>query len=137
MPKHIANSVYEKAQGKFLEYRHLLQHVNDKTRNQWQQAGINKFGRLMAVVGKTRRPEDYVKGTNSMRFIPKHHVPRNKVVTYTRFVASIREHNEEQHRVRLTAGGNCLSYDGKTSTETVSLETIKILWNSVLSTINA
>ena len=36
--------------------------------------------------------------------------------------------------MQLTAGGNRLEYNGKKSTKTASLETIKILWNSVLST---
>ena len=37
----------------------------------------------------------------------------------------------------MTAGGNLLEYNGKTSTETASLETIKIHLNSTISTKNA
>ena len=37
----------------------------------------------------------------------------------------------------MTIGGNLLEYEGKTSTETASLETIKIHLNSTISTKNA
>ena len=36
--------------------------------------------------------------------------------------------------IRLTVGGNLLEYEGKTSTESASLETIKIHLNSTIST---
>ena len=73
--------------------------------------------------------------SNWLSLLPQ--VPRPKGFTYAHFVASIRAHKEEQHRVRPTSGGNRLDYSGKTSTKTASLETIKILWNSVLSTKNS
>ena len=79
IPKHFASSVYDQAQGKILEYHHLLQHINDKTHNQRKRAGSNEFGRLIEEVGKTRKARDYIKGTNSMRFIPKHQVPQKKL----------------------------------------------------------
>jgi hypothetical protein len=38
------------------------------------------------------------------------------------------------NRVRITVGGNLLAYLGETSTEAASIETTKLLINSVLST---
>ena len=45
--------------------------------------------------------------------------------------AHIRPEKEDPHRVRITAGGDRLDYFGETSTETASIETAKILINSV------
>ena len=137
MPKHFAHAVFDEAAGKLIEYRHLLQHPDNATREQWQRAGSNEFGRLMNGVGRDRATSDFVPGTNSMRFVHRHQIPREKGITYARFVAAIRLQKEEQHRVRLTAGGNRLDYEGKKSTESATLETIKIILNSILSTDHA
>ena len=58
-------------------------------------------------------------------------------MTYTRTVVDIRLEKDEQNRVRITAGGDRLEYYGETSAETASIETAKILLNSILSTKNA
>ena len=52
-------------------------------------------------------------------------------------MVDIRPEKKDPNRVRITAGGDRLDYHGETSTETASLETAKILLNSVLSTKNA
>ena len=49
-------------------------------------------------------------------------------------MADIRPQKDEPNRMRLTAGGDRLPYDGKKSTRTTGLETTKILFNSVVST---
>ena len=137
MPKQFSHAVFDEAAGKLLEYRHLLQHPEKTTREQWKRAGSNAFGRLLNGVGRDRATSDFVPGTNSMKFVHRHQIPREKVITYARFVASIRLQKAEQYRVRLTAGGNRLDYAGKKSTESATLETIKIILNSVLSTDHA
>ena len=45
-----------------------------------------------------------------------------------------RPQKEDLNRVRLTAGGNLISYPGNVTTRTADLITSKILWNIVLST---
>ena len=50
---------------------------------------------------------------------------------------SIRTNKAETHRVRITVGGDKLSYDGPTSTQCASLITTKIRLNSMVSTIVA
>ena len=46
----------------------------------------------------------------------------------------MRLQKDKINRTRLASGGNRLEYDGKTSIETASLETIKIRLNSTIST---
>ena len=48
---------------------------------------------------------------------------------------SIRPNKAETRQVRITMGGNNLSYDGPTATQCASLITTKVLLNSVVSTI--
>ena len=50
---------------------------------------------------------------------------------------SIRPNKTETHRVRITVGGDKLSYYGPTATKCASLITTKILLDSVVSTILA
>ena len=55
-------------------------------------------------------------------------------MTYARIVYAICPQKAETHRVRLTVGGNLISYSGITSTPTAAITTIKAHWNSVIST---
>ena len=61
-------------------------------------------------------------------------IPKDRKVTYGRLVVDYREQKEDPNQVRLTAGGNLISYPGKTTTKTADLTTSKVLWNRVLST---
>ena len=58
--------------------------------------------------------------------------PKYKTVTYARFVTYIRPQKYEPRRMRLTTRGNRLDYEGENSTETLVLETTKILVNGVI-----
>ena len=77
------------------------------------------------------------KGTNSL-FLLTHQEIReiltNSVVTYGIFVVDYLPQKDYQNRVRLTAGGNLITYPGNVITCTNNLTTFKILSNSVLST---
>jgi hypothetical protein len=75
-----------------------------------------------------------VKGSNTCRCIKKSQVPKGKRVTYARTVVAVRPGKEEINRVHITVGGNLLEYLGETSTEAASIETTKLLINSVIST---
>jgi hypothetical protein len=133
LPPHYAYAVWDDEENRMLKFRHLLNHKNATTCKTWDIAGSNEYGRLMRGIGKNRRPEDHIKGMNSMRIINKKQFPKAQIITYARFVADIRPQNNKPHRMRLTAGGDRLPYDGKKSTETAGLETTKILLNSVIS----
>jgi hypothetical protein len=134
LPPHYAMAVFDETSGKMLDYRQLINHPDPEIRKVWQHSVSNEFGRTMQGVGKKRTEEKRIDGTNTMRFIHKHKIPKNKKVTYARFVCDLRLQKDEIHRTRMTAGGDRLPYDGRTSTETASIGTAKIHFNSIIST---
>jgi hypothetical protein len=115
-----------------MEYRDLLK--DPKHRDTWSCAAANKHGRLFNGVGKNTDGTQGVEGTNTCHWIKKSQVPKGKRVTYARIVVAVRPEKAETNRVRITVGGNLLAYLGETSTEAASIETTKLLINSVLST---
>lgn len=112
--------------GNALEYKHLLQ---TKDAEVWQQSYANELARLANGL-----PQCNIQGTNTISFIPHTQVPPNKRVTYGRLVVNLKPHKTETHRTRLTVGGNLLQYANVKRTPTEDLSTIKILFNSVVST---
>ena len=124
----MANSVLGE-NGELLEYRHLT--ANPKTRETWTHSYGNELGRL--AQGMPGR----VKGTNTIFFIPRHSVPkeRTKDVTYGLITCLIRpEKIEEPNRTRLVAGGDRVHYPYDAGTPTADLLTVKLLINSIIST---
>jgi len=107
-----------------LKYKQL---ITTEDKDIWELGMCNELGRLSQGYKS-------VKGRNTIFFIDKAKVPKGKKVTYARIVCAIRPQKAETHRVRLTAGGNLVSYDGVTSTPTAAITTIKAHWNSVIST---
>ena len=73
------------------------------------------------------------KGTDTMRLIPKHQVPeeRMKDVIYENFVCNVRPEKDEVDRTRFVVGGNRINYPGDVGTPTVDILLAKILFNSV------
>ena len=76
-----------------------------------------------------------IHGTETMEFIQKYEVPYDKKVTYAQFVCDYRPQKEEKERTRITVGGDRLDYQGEVSTKTAGFTTIKLLLNSVVSSI--
>ena len=72
-----------------------------------------------------------------MKFTEKHEVPYNNKVTYARCVCEYRPQKEEKGRTIITVGGDRLDYQGEVSTKTSGLTTIKLLLNSVVSSVCA
>ena len=83
--------------GNSLEYRDLIK--NEKTRTTWNTSFANELGRLANGL------KNRIKGTNTIKFIPKANVPSGKTVTYGRIVVDYRTQKSEQNRTRLTVGG--------------------------------
>ena len=127
-----ANSVIDETTGKKMEYRDLIKHP--KFKDDWLVSGSNEFGRLFQGIGKNADGTQRVVGTNTCVWINRSQVPKHKKVTYARIVVDVRPEKAEPNRTRITAGGDKLDYFGDVSTETASLETAKILFNSIVST---
>lgn len=64
----------------------------------------------------------------------KNQILKGRNATYARIVCTIRPEKSETHRTRITIGGNLIDYPDKTNTPTAELTTIKILFNSIIST---
>ena len=115
----MANSVLGE-NGELLEYRHLIE--NPKTRETWTHSYGNELGRL--AQGMPGR----VNGTDTIFFIPRHSVPkeRAKDVTYGLITCLIRpEKIDEPNRTRLVAGGDRVHYPFDAGTPTADLLTVK------------
>ena len=118
--------VLDPATGKTQGYTQLI-HRPDK--GTWTTTFSNDTGRLAQVVGNR------VRGENTIFFIHHKEVPAGKRVTYGCIFVSIRPNKAETKHVRITVGGDKLSYDRPTATQCSRLITTKILLNSVVSTI--
>ena len=119
-------AVLDPATGKTHGYTQLIRGPGKGT---WTTAFSNDIGSLAQGVWNR------VKGTNTVFFVRHSEVPAGKRVAYGQIVVSIRPNKDETHRVRITVGGDKLSYDGPTATKCASLITTNILLNSVVSTI--
>ena len=70
-----------------------------------------------------------------MDFISKSKVPSDRIVPYANMICDYRPHKQENHRVRLTIGGDRLPYNDAVASSAVSLlETkLKLILNSTIS----
>ena len=87
----------------------------------------NEFGRLAQGINSR------VTSTDTLDFITKEEVPKNKKVTYGNFICDHRPLKTEEWRVRLTVGGDKLSYDADTGSPAASLLETKLILNSTIS----
>ena len=128
---HRALAVMDKTTGKMLNYRQLIRHPDYHA--EWTRSSANEFGRLANGVGGR------IKGTNTIRFIPKAKVPkdRHKDITYGTFVCTVRPEKKEPNRTRFVVGGNKINYPGEVATPTADMLVAKILVNSTISTKHA
>ena len=130
-PLEMLNAVLDEDTGELMEYRALMK--NPKYSKLYGQSYAKELGRLaQGIPGK-------VTGTNTMFFINKSEVPadRWRDITYGRVVVNYRPEKDDPYRTRLTVGGDKVNYPGNCGTPTVDLLTVKLLLNSVVSTLNA
>ena len=113
---------------KFAAWKDLVNHPNIASR--WEQSGVNEFARLFQGYRN-------IDGLDVLEWINKRDVPDGQKVTYPRYTVAYGPEKDKPYRTRITAGGNLLDYDGNTTTHSASMETIKVHWNSVVSTPNA
>ena len=120
-------AIWDEGLNKMAKYRDLINHKDPVIQTRWLQSGENEFARLFQGYGE-------VDGMDVLEWIYRKDVPRNKQVTYPRYVVDVRPEKSEPYRTRITAGGDKIDYDGNVTTHTASMETIKMHWNSVVST---
>ena len=122
-----SGAIWDDDLNKMAKYRDLINHKDPIIKQRWLQSGENEFARLFQGYGETD-------GVDVLDWIQRGDVPRNKQVTYPRYVVAVRPEKSEPYRTRITAGGDRIDYEGNVTTHTASMETIKMHWNSVIST---
>ena len=126
-----AGCIWDEQLKKWLSLHELLNHPDPQVQACWEKSVGKELGSLFQGLKDT-------KGMDVCKFIPKWQAPKNKKVTKPRIVCAFRpEKLDNPCRTRITAGGHPLDYDGETATNSASMETVKILLNSVLSTPDA
>ena len=100
--------------------------IEGPSKEVWQQALSNELGRLS-------QGNEKVSGTDTISFINKNTIPRNKKVTYANMVCDYRPLKSEPYRVRLTVGGDRLDYPHDASSPAATLIDAKLLINSTIS----
>ena len=101
----------------------------------WTTAFGKEFGGLAQGDNKTGAV-----GTMTIFFLNHERIkliPADWTITYNQAVVDYRLQKEDPNRIRITVGGNLISYPGELTTQTADLITSKIMWNSVISTTNA
>ena len=103
------------------------------TAETWQTAFGKDFGGMTQGDNKTGQ-----KGTNAM-FVMSHKEIRRahelkKKFTYGNPVVDYCPQKDDPHRIRITPGGNLITYESSPSVRIADLDTAKLHWNSVIST---
>jgi len=120
----LAYAVLDDDTGDLLEYRHLIKHP--KYKDTWS----NSFGKEIRWLITT---------TETIFFISKTDIPQDRKgdETYGRIVCVYREEKKDKYHTRITIGGNLINFPGNCGTPTADLLTVKLLFNSIISTPNA
>ena len=107
--------------------------MNDPaTAEVWQTAFGKDFGGMAQGCKKTGQA-----GTNAMFVMTHkeimHALAAKKFFMYANPVVDYRPQKEDPHQIRITAGGNLITYEGNASVWTADIDTAKLHWNSVIS----
>jgi Reverse transcriptase (RNA-dependent DNA polymerase) len=118
--------------GALCEYQQLLKSSEGHL---WEASACEEWARLAQGLPSAGIPAS--QGTNTIRFIPITDIPQGRKATYPRIVVADRPQKAQSRRVRVTVGGDQISYPHDVSTKTSGLATVKILLNSTISTTGA
>ena len=100
------------------------------TKQTWTKILSNEWSRL--AQGNMHG----VSSTNTIEFIYQHEVPQGRDVTYATYVLDYGPLKSEPYRVRITVGGNRLTYKEDTGSPEANLLETKVLINSIISNAN-
>lgn len=114
-----------------MEYRHLIKHPQHKER--WGRSFGDEIGRL------AQGRKGGIEGTDTIFFMPYEQIPRDRIkdITYDQVTCSIRPEKDDPYRTRIVAGGNLIDCPFDTGTPTADILTVKLLFNSIVSTKDA
>jgi hypothetical protein len=132
---------YLVAQQLFEEYNHQINHIyniNGKRqtidtvckgldKDIWNQSISNEWGRL------AQGNDSGVHFNDVIDFISQQEVPRDRDVTYATYVLDYRPLNSQAHIIRITVGGDKLSYPDDAGSPAANILETKKLINSVIS----
>jgi len=111
--------------GKLAEYKELSQSSDG---NLWRATNAIEIHQLA-------QGNDVTPGTNTIFFIPVSAIPKGKCATYLRIVCTHWPEKTNPHCVCWTMGGDWVKYFGDVSTKTADIITMKLLFNSIISTL--
>jgi hypothetical protein len=119
-----AQAVLDNDTGNLLEYRLLIK--NPKYKEVWSKSFAKEIRRLADT-------------TKTIVFVAKHQIPhwRQKEITYGRIVCNYRSEKANPNQTRITVGGDCINYLYDCGTPAADLLTVKLLLNSIVSTMGA
>ncbi len=122
--------------GVTLEHQQLCRHP--KYKDTWDTSYANEIGRLCQGIRKhlTLPNQQRVTGTDTMCPIMFSNIPGNRItnVAHTKVVCEVGPTKADPNHTRITIGGNTINYTGDCGTKTGSLETVKLVIISTLST---
>jgi hypothetical protein len=77
--------------------------------------------------------------TKTIAFMDKQQIPqaRGKDITYRQIDCDYCSEKKDPYRTRITMGGNLVNYPDDCGTPTADLLTVKLMFNSIISTPNA
>ncbi len=135
-PTATAYSVLDHETGETLEHCQLRR--LPKYKATWEKSYADEIGRLCQGVGQhpTMPNTQQVTGTNTMKPIMFQDIPIDcrSDVPHTRVVCEVRPTKADPNQTCITIGGNTINYTSDCGTKTGSLETVKLVINSTLST---
>ncbi len=130
--EHFANPMVHPVTGETISSYKKLMH-DPATAEIWQTAFGKDFSGMAQGDDKTGQ-----KGTNAMYVMSHKEINRalenKKKITYGNPVVEYQPQKDDPHRIRITAGGNLITYESSPSVHTANLDTAKLHWNSVIST---
>ena len=96
-------------------------------RDIWTKSLSNEWGRL------AQGNHAGVNYTDTIDFIRRNDIPSGRKITYATFVLDYRPLKSEPHRIRITVGGDRLTYPFDTGSPAANLLETKLLLNSTIS----
>jgi hypothetical protein len=97
----------------------------------WKASNTEEIGRMCQGLGPN---SSMPTGTDTLFFIYRHQIPKNKKPTYVRVVCADQPEKANTKRVRWTAGGDKIEYHGNATCPTANLTTAKLMFKGILST---